>query len=269
MTPSSTATSVPLSGKRALVCGGTQGIGRACAEVFAERGASVTVLARDPAKLAQTVARLATPSGATHDLIAVDFAQPDAVREAVRQHLAATGPYHILLNNTGGPPPGPIVEATADAFLAALRAHLLNNHHLAQALLPGMKAATYGRIINITSTSVREPIKGLGVSNTTRAAVAAWAKTLASEVAPFGITVNNILPGYTRTGRLEAIIATRAAKQNLEAAEVERQMLAEVPMARFADPREIALAAAFLASPDASFITGVSLPVDGGRIAAL
>jgi len=194
-----------LKGKRAVVCGATQGLGRAAAIELANRGADVTVLARNQETLEKLCSLL--PAG-SHHALAADFSDNEAVRAAAT-HLASA-PVHILVNNTGGPPGGPIVEATADAFLAAFRAHTVNNQILAQALLPRMREASYGRIINIVSTSVREPIPGLGVSNTIRASVAGWAKTLAGEVARFGITVNNVLPGYTKTQRLDAIIAARA-----------------------------------------------------------
>ncbi|HVQ35562.1 MAG TPA: SDR family oxidoreductase [Candidatus Bathyarchaeia archaeon] len=253
-----------LKGKRAVVCGATQGIGRAAAIELANRGADVTVLARDQETLEKLCSLL--PAG-SHHALAADFSDNEAVRAAAT-HLAS-GPVHILVNNTGGPPGGPIVEATADAFVAAFRAHLVNNQILAQALLPRMREASYGRIINIVSTSVREPIAGLGVSNTIRASVAGWAKTLAGEVARFGITVNNVLPGYTKTQRLDAIIAARAKAAGKEPELIARDMKAQVPAARFAEAWEVAAAIGFLASPAAAYITGVSLPVDGGRIAAI
>ena len=253
-----------LKGKRAVVCGATQGIGRAAAIELANRGADVTVLARDQEML-EKVCSLLSPGN--HHALAADFTDNEAVRAAAT-HLAS-GPVHILVNNTGGPPGGPIVEATADAFIAAFRAHTVNNQILAQALLPRMREASYGRIINIVSTSVREPIAGLGVSNTIRASVAGWAKTLAGEVARFGITVNNVLPGYTKTQRLDAIIAARAKAASKEPEIIERDMKSQVPAARFAEAWEVAAAIGFLASPAAAYITGVSLPVDGGRIAAI
>jgi 3-oxoacyl-[acyl-carrier protein] reductase len=147
--------------------------------------------------------------------------------------------------------------------------HLLCNHVLVQAVVPGMRAEGYGRIVNIVSTSVREPIPGLGVSNTVRAATAGWAKTLSKELGPYGITVNNILPGSTRTGRLESLLASRAKAAGTAEATIEQAMTAEIPLRRFAEPAEIAAAVAFLASPAASYITGVSLPVDGGRMASI
>jgi len=191
------------------------------------------------------------------------------VRSAARAHAEAHGPIHILVNNTGGPPGGPIAEAQPEAFLAAFRAHLVNDQILAQALIPGMKDAGYGRIVNVVSTSVREPIAGLGVSNTVRAAVAGWAKTLAGELARFTITVNNVLPGYTKTQRLESIIAARAKAASKDPEAITREMIAQVPAGRFGEAWEVAAAIGFLASPAAAYVTGVSLPVDGGRISAL
>jgi 3-oxoacyl-[acyl-carrier protein] reductase len=179
--------------------------------------------------------------------------------------LAKGNTVHILVNNTGGPAAGPILDAQPDAFVAAFQQHLINNQRLAQAVVPGMRTAGYGRIVNIISTSVKAPLHGLGVSNTVRAAVGNWSKTLANELAVDGITVNNVLPGATQTERLTAIIDGRAARTGRASAEVAQEMIDEVPMRRFAQPSEIAAAVAFLASPDASYITGINIPVDGGR----
>lgn len=258
-----------LLGKRALVCGGTQGIGFASAVALAEAGASVILLSRDRGRLEAARDQLPRPAGQAHDILIADLSDPAAARSQVEAAIVAGGPIHVLVNNTGGPPAGPIVAATADAFLAAYTGHLLANHLLSQAVLPGMREAGYGRIVNVVSTSVKQPIKGLGVSNTTRGAVASWAKTLSNEVAPFGITVNNVLPGGTRTGRLEAVLDGRAKATGRPRADVEREMVDEIPMGRFGEPAEIAAAVAFLASPLAGYITGVSLAVDGGRTSAL
>ncbi len=205
----------------------------------------------------------------THDLLVADFTAPEAVRDRVAGHIEKVGTVHILLNNTGGPPHGPIVEAKAEQFIKAMTMHVVCNQLLVQTLLPGMKAAGYGRIINIVSTSVKEPIPGLGVSNATRWAVAAWAKTLAGELAPLGITVNNVLPGYTDTARLAALIEAKARASGAGFEPVKRDMIGRIPMGRLARPEEIAAAAGFLASPAASYITGINLPVDGGRLSSM
>lgn len=252
----------PLSGKNALVCGSTQGIGRACAVEFAKLGARVTLLARDPEALERT--RAALP-GSGHTAAVADFADPDAVRDAASRALETAGTFHVLLNNTGGPPAGPILDATPEQFLAAFRSHLLASHLLVQTVVPGMKAAKYGRIVNVISTSVKQPIAGLGVSNTIRGAVASWAKTLAGELAPFGITVNNLLPGFTRTGRLSSLIEGKAKGAGTTVEALSAAMAEEIPARRFGEPEELAAVAGFLASPAASYVNGVSLPVDGGR----
>jgi 3-oxoacyl-[acyl-carrier protein] reductase len=255
-----------LKGRRALVCGSTQGIGRAAAVELASRGAAVTLFARDAAALERV--RSVLP-GSDHAFLVADFGDNESVSAAVAGELRDRGAFQVLVNNTGGPPAGPIAEATPDAFLSAFRAHLVNNQILVQAVIPGMKEAGYGRIVNVVSTSVREPIAGLGVSNTVRAAVAGWSKTLSGELARFGITVNNVLPGYTKTTRLDSIVAGRANAAGRTVDEITRDMLAQVPAGRFAESWEVAAAIGFLASPAGGYITGVSLPVDGGRIAAL
>ena len=258
-----------LRNKRALVCGSTQGIGHASAVAFAEAGASVVLLARDRTKLEIAAAALPAAAGVKHDILAADFADPAALRATVAGYLASHEPFHILVNNTGGPPPGPALEATEAAFLAAFTSHLLAGQALVQTVVPGMRTLGYGRIISIVSTSVREPIRGLGVSNTIRAAVAGWAKTLSKELGPSGITVNNVLPGSTRTGRLQAVIANRAAAAGTGTEAIERAMMEEIPLGRFAEPEEVAAVVTFLASPAAGYVTGVSLPVDGGRLASI
>ena len=258
-----------LSGRHALVCGASQGIGRACAIELALLGANVTVLARRAEVLAEVVGSLPHTDGAQHhDLLVADAGDTGSLRERV-EALVAAAPVHILVNNSGGPPPGSILDATPPQFLDAFGQHLLANHTLAQVVIPGMRDAGWGRIVNIISTSVKEPLSGIGVSNTTRGAVASWAKTLAGELAPFGITVNNVLPGSTHTPRIEQIVRVRAQKSGRSETEVAREMAAEIPMGRFADPAETAAAVAFLASPAASYITGTSLPVDGGRMRSL
>lgn len=266
-----------LHGRRALVCGASQGIGLAAAQQLASLGASVTIVARDVERLkaaAHALPLVPGPSGAqqTHRWFAADFSRAEAVREAVNteiDHQSAAGPYTILINNTGGPPGGPAIDAKLDEFNAAFTAHVLCNQILAQALVPAMKAARFGRIVNIISTSVKAPIPGLGVSNTIRGAVASWAKTLAGELGPFGITVNNVLPGFTETDRLGSLIAARAQKSGQSAEQVKKDMLATIPTGRFAAAEEVGGAVAWLCTPAAAYINGINLPVDGGRLQGL
>jgi len=260
-----------LTGRTALVGGATQGIGRAVAYELAELGARVVLAARDETRLRETAFSLPTPTDARHGWIVADFTQPATVTAALDDLLARL-PHptiHILVNNTGGPPGGTLLQAAPDAFRTTFDQHLVVNHLLAQRLVPGMRAAGYGRIVNVISTSVKAPLPNLGVSNTVRAAVANWAKTLATELAPAGITVNNVLPGATRTGRLEGLIRTRAAATGHPAEDIEGEMRREIPAGRFAEAAEIAAAVAFLASPAAAYITGINLPVDGGRLNSL
>ncbi len=258
-----------LTGKRTLVCGASQGIGRAVALELATLGAAVTVCGRNAQSLETVRRELYCKPGQSHHVLVADFSQPEAVNSGILKHLAATGPINILINNTGGPPPGPAHTADPASFLAAFNQHLICNQLLVQALLPGMKSTGYGRIINIVSTSVKQPIANLGVSNTIRGAVASWAKTLAGELGRFGVTVNNVLPGSTDTGRLASIIDNKAAKSGKSREEVVTEEKAVIPLGRFAQPEELAFAVAFLASPSASYITGINLPVDGGRTSSL
>jgi len=257
-----------LKGRHALVCGASQGIGLATARALADLGADVTLLARREERLRELAAALPASSGQAHGWISADAADTERLRAQV-EALVAGKPVHILVNNSGGPPPGTIHGTDVAAFEAAYRQHLLANHVLAEAVIPGMERDSYGRIVNVISTSVKEPIKGLGVSNTTRWAVAGWAKTLATELAPKGITVNNVLPGSTETPRIEQIIDTTAGKTGRSREDVFAAMVAEIPMGRFAKPEETADAIAFLCSPAAAYITGVNLPVDGGRTRSL
>ncbi|MBX7140285.1 MAG: SDR family oxidoreductase [Chitinophagales bacterium] len=257
-----------LSGKNALVGGSSRGIGKAIAIELSQLGANITLTARNEEVLMEALNELDTSRGQKHDFILADFSKPDELKELVQHQLRETT-YQILINNTGGPKPGNIVDATPEQFEAVFRNHLVCNHILATLLIPGMKSSGYGRIINVISTSVKIPIKGLGVSNTIRAAVANWSKTMANELAPFGITVNNILPGATGTDRLQEVIKGTALRTGKHLEDVEREWMIEIPMQRFGDPSEIANAAAFLASPAAAYITGINLPVDGGRTGSL
>lgn len=257
-----------LKDKNALVCGGSKGIGRAAAEALAAGGANVTVVARHAEELSETVGQLNRQQDQEHDFLAADFTKPGEVRKKMRSLLSGKR-IQILLNNTGGPPGGPLLEATTEELTEAFQMHVICFQMITKLVVPGMKETDYGRIINIISTSVKAPIPGLGVSNTIRGAVANWSKTLAGELGPQGITVNNVLPGYTDTGRLRSLIASKAEQSNRSAEEVAAGMRAKVPMGRFGDAREIAAAVAFLASPGASYVNGINIPVDGGRTKSL
>lgn len=257
-----------LRGRNALVGGSSRGIGKAIALELAALGANVTLMSRTPEKMMSVINEMDKSLGQDHDFLAVDFNNSGDLKKKV-VGLLALKPIHILVNNTGGPAGGPIANAGVDEFVQAIHNHLLCNHVLTQAVYPKMKADQYGRIINIISTSVKQPLNGLGVSNTTRGAVANWAKTMANELGQYGITVNNVLPGATGTDRLQEIINNKANKTGKSEAEITAQMQAQVPMGRFAEPQEVAAAVAFLASPAAAYINGINLPVDGGRTKSL
>ena len=258
-----------LTGKTALVCGSTQGIGRAAAVELALLGANVVLIARNEQTLKTTLADLDTTRGQTHHIVVADFSQPGAVVTSVSQHIAQFPEVHILINNTGGPAGGPLIDAKPDEFIQTFHNHVLNNQALVQAVVPAMKRAGYGRIVNVISTSVKQPIVGLGVSNTIRGAVAQWAKTLSLELARFGITVNNVLPGYTRTARLEAVLTMRSSASGKTKEETEQQMESEIPTGRFVTTEEVAAAIAFLCTPAAASINGINVPVDGGKTGSL
>jgi 3-oxoacyl-[acyl-carrier protein] reductase len=256
---------VSLKGKTALVCGGSEGIGKATALALAAAGARVVLAARDREKLGQSLAHLPAEFDQVHRLVSLDMDKSENAAKAVQEVLAELGEVHILINNAGGPPGGSIAEASADQFLLAFERLLISAQLITQVCLPYMKSAGYGRIINIISTSVKAPLHGLGVSNTIRGAVANWAKTWANETAPLGITVNNVLPGATLTSRLSGIISAKASKSGKTESEITAEMLSEIPSGRFANPEEVASAVVFLASEQAAYITGINLPVDGGR----
>jgi 3-oxoacyl-[acyl-carrier protein] reductase len=257
-----------LEGKNAIICGSTQGIGLAIAEELALLGASCTLIARNEETLKGAVRKLDTQLRQQHSYLLADFTQPDELKNIIGDYMAGHT-AHILINNTGGPAAGPITEATEEAFLNTFNQHLICNHIMTKAVIPSMKKEGYGRIINIISTSVKIPLKNLGVSNTIRGAVASWAKTMANELGQFNITVNNVLPGFTATRRLTTLIDNIAKKGNTIVDIVEKNMMEEVPMKRFADASEVAAVAAFLASPAASYVNGVSIPVDGGRTGSI
>jgi 3-oxoacyl-[acyl-carrier protein] reductase len=257
-----------LEGKRAIVCGSTQGIGRAAAIELALLGASVTLVARNEEKLKETLAKLSTHVNQQHEYLVADFGFPDELRLKIGAYFSNQS-AHILVNNTGGPAGGLAIDANTEDYIKAFSAHLLCNQILVQAVVPGMKKEKYGRIINVISTSVKIPLKGLGVSNTIRGAVANWSKTLSFELGPMGITVNNVLPGATMTGRLESIIQNNSQKLGKSHDEVKNEMVKEIPLGRIAEAHEVAAAIAFLASPAASYINGINIPVDGGRTGSL
>ena len=255
-----------LRNKRAVVCGSTQGIGKAIAEELSRQGVNLTLIARDKEALKNVIKKLDTSLGQSHDYLCVDFSDDNFENKI--SDLSSLN-IDILINNTGGPASGPITDANPDDFLLAFKMHLLNNQLLIKKVIDNMKKNSFGRIINIISTSVKAPIPGLGVSNTIRAAVANWAKTLSLELGPYGITVNNVLPGFTRTNRLKSLIKKKSTILGKSISEVESEMKNTVPLKRFGDASEVANAVVFLSSPAASYINGINLPVDGGRTASL
>ncbi|MEX6687591.1 SDR family oxidoreductase [Danxiaibacter flavus] len=258
-----------LSNKTALVCGASQGLGAAVAKELALLGATVIVLARNEDKLKKVVELLDVSKKQRHSYIVADTSKPQDVQEKVKQQLTKTNIIHILVNNTGGPPSGPLLDTPAEELELAFDAHLVTSHLLAQTLVPGMRKAEFGRIVNIVSTSVKQPINGLGISNTVRAAVANWAKTLANEIGHFGITVNNVLPGFTNTDRLAYLFGKQAEANDTSVEEITHKSILQIPAGRLGEASEFGAAVAFLCSPAASYINGVNLPVDGGRTGTL
>jgi len=252
-----------------LVCGSTQGIGKASAMKLAEMGATIVLLARNEQKLKETLLELPQTAHQNHQYFVADFSNPDALKATINEFIKQGITINILVNNTGGPKGGPIKDATTEEFINTFNQHLICNHILVQALYPGMIESGYGRIINVISTSVKQPLPNLGVSNTIRGAVASWSKTLANELGEYGITVNNVLPGATNTIRLQGIADAKSQKTGETVSEIFDEMALESPMKRIAQPEEIAAAIAFLASPEASYINGINLPVDGGRTKSL
>ena len=254
-----------LQNKNALVCGSTQGIGKATAILLAKEGVNVTLIARNEEKLKAVLSELESDKQC-HSYLVADFSKPEELRKVIENSNLQ---FHILVNNTGGPRSGAILDATLDEFQQAFSQHLLCNHILVQAVVPFMKTQCFGRIINVISTSVKEPIPGLGVSNTIRNAVGNWSKTLAEEIGSHGITVNNVLPGFTETVRLSEIIKIKAKNENKSIEQMAEMMKSYSPAKRFAKPEETASAIVFLASEKASYINGINLPVDGGRTKSL
>lgn len=258
-----------LNGKTALVSGSTQGIGKAVALKLAEMGAKVVLLARNEDKLKAVLKELSTENQQAHDYLVADFANPSELKQKIEAYLSNGNRIDILVNNTGGPKAGLAIDADISEFLSAFNQHLICNHILVQALVPGMKELGGGRIINVISTSVKQPLPGLGVSNTIRGAVGNWSKTLANELGQFNITVNNVLPGATNTTRLQEIASNKSTKTGESVDAIFEEMADESPMKRIAQPEEIAAAVVFLASPEASYINGINIPVDGGRTKSL
>jgi 3-oxoacyl-[acyl-carrier protein] reductase len=258
-----------LHNKRAIVCGGSQGIGLAIAQQFAAQGANVTIISRDANNLKDALKTLDDKQGQKHHTLVIDFGSPEEVRSVIKNYANNNGDIQILVNNSGGPRSGKILDIGTDELKEAFLQHLISDHILAKTLVPIMQKNNYGRIINILSISVKEPIKNLGVSNAVRAAVANWAKTLATEVAEYGITVNNILPGPTDTKRIHALIEDFARRRKVPYEVIKEEMEQEIPLKRFAIAEEIANVVGFVASPAASYINGINLPVDGGKLGCL
>lgn len=258
-----------LTGKHAIVCGSSQGIGLATAKLMAERGAKVTLVGRNEIKMIAALRSLSSLNEVEHDFIIADFSEPQTVKNAIAKYISCGNVPTILVNNTGGPKGGLIIDADISEFTSTFNQHLVCNHILVQALFPVMKKAGEGSIINVISTSVKQPLNGLGVSNTIRGAVANWSKTLANELGQFNIRVNNVLPGATGTSRLQEIAEAKSEKSAQNVAEIFEEMAKQSPMQRIAKPEEIAEAIAFLASPRASYINGINIPVDGGRTKSL
>jgi 3-oxoacyl-[acyl-carrier protein] reductase len=258
-----------LTGMNAIVCGSTQGIGLATAIELAELGANLTLIARNLSRLKAAVHSLPKRSEQEHKYVVADFADVTSLKLAIEEYFAFNSSVHILINNTGGPKGGPIADATTAEFESVFSQHLICSHLLTQHCLPSMIRQGYGRIINIISISVKQPIQRLGVSNTVRWAVASWAKTLSLEVGLHGITVNNVLPGYTETARLNEFIEMNAASTNRSRLQVEQELLLQIPSRHFVTAQEVASVVAFLSSPAARSVNGVNIPVDGGLTRSL
>lgn len=258
-----------LENKTALVCGGSQGLGLASAKELALLGATVVLLSRNRERLAAALRQLPAHHGQQHDFLAVDLSKPEHTKEAIVSFLSQGKTIHILVNNAGGPPSATLLETPAEDLEVSFRTHLVSSHILAQLLVPGMKQAGFGRIINIISTSAKQPINGLGISNTVRASVANWAKTLSNEIAHFGITVNNVLPGFTNTDRLAYLFDKQAQEGGVTKGEILQKTISAIPAKRLGEPSELGSVVAFLSSPAAAYINGVNLPVDGGRTGCL
>lgn len=258
-----------LTNKTSLVCGASQGLGLACATELALLGANVIVASRNEEKLQMVVKQLDTSKGQQHTYLVIDLSQPEAVKRTVAAFLEENKVIHILVNNAGGPPSGSMLDTDPNEIEKSFRTHVISSHLLVQLVVPGMKNAGYGRIVNVVSTSVKQPINGLGISNLVRAAVANWAKTLANEISSYGITVNNVLPGFTNTDRIHYLFEKQASDQGVGKDEIMQKTIEAIPVKRIGDPAEFGAAVAFLCSPAAAYINGINLPVDGGRTGTL
>eukprot|EP01135_Chromosphaera_perkinsii_P009361 Nk52_evm37s1737 gene=Nk52_evmTU37s1737 len=264
-----------LVGKTALVCGSTQGIGKAAAIALAQLGANVILAARNETSLKQVLSELNEIKHPTekqnHSYVCCDFDDPAGLQKVVKEEIIERQKItvNILVNNSGGPPPSNLLETDFGEVYKGMARLLECSHNLVKTVVPGMKQSGYGRIINVISLSVREPIPTLGVSNTIRGATASWAKTLASELAPDNVTVNSVLPGFIDTQRMVSLVKKKSVDQDKSTSCVKEELCSQIPLGRFGEPREMGETIAFLASPAASFITGTAIPIDGGRLKAI
>ncbi len=254
-----------IAGKTALVLGGSKGLGRGVAQALAAEGVAVSIMARGQEAIDKTVAEI-NSSGGRAIGVAADLADWSSVERAVEVTRQKLGPIDILLNNSGGPPPSPVIGVSPDLWEAQFRQMVLVFFRLTDLVLPDMRARKWGRIINVASESVVQPIAIIGISNTLRASVVGWAKTLSGEVARDGITVNTLLPGPFATDRIASVTKMRAQKENVSVEEVTKRIASNVPVGRIGDPAEFGAIAAFLASPWAGYITGSMIRVEGGTI---
>mgnify|MGYP006130417501 FL=1 len=247
-----------LAGKHAIVCGASKGIGAAAAQMLAKAGAKITAVSRNPQDL------IATLSGSGHIAISLDLEN----QESIGEFISSIEECHILINNAAGPPGGPLLDNEVEDFLAPFKRHLYASHTLAKGIVPIMEKAGMGRIVNVISTSVREPIPNIGLSNTLRGAMASWSKSLSREL-PSCITINNVLPGFTDTDRLGSLASSINAKTGKSIDEIHNGWMSQVPIGRLIDPLETGAAIAFLCMPISGGIRGVSLAVDGGRMRSI
>lgn len=260
---------IELNGKTVLVCGSSQGIGKAIALQFANAGANVIMVARNEKYLKANFKELTNNGSQSHSYITADFSEPEKVVKKIGKYIENNINIDILVNNSGGPAPGKISDANSVSLYEAFTQHVITSQQITQKIIPSMINKKFGRIINIISIGVKQPIENLGISNVIRGAMASWSKTLSRELAPFGITVNNILPGYTQTERLTSLFKTGAKEQGKTLKVISQEIMMNIPSRRFAKPEELAFAACFLASDYASYITGINLPVDGGFLSCL